>query len=277
MTNLELGSRISAYRQNKNMTQEELANRIGVTPQALSKWERNQSLPDVTLLISLCKVLEIRADCLLGTDSQSITESTDKDTEDKILRHLRSCLPPLELIFSVSLVPAFSNNYVKDFEDVRTRLAKEGILMPLVWIRDEGMLKENQFMILAYRNVLHSEVLCGSAEENYEKIITCLEKTVRDRYADILNKDIVKKLVDNLAVAYPALVENTVPDKISYGFLLDLLKEFLAQGKPICYLPKIIERAESLLQKNPVLSSEQIAIQIAGELETAKSIFEFLS
>lgn len=57
MTNLELGRRISLYRQNKNMTQEELANRIGVTPQALSKWERNQSLPDVSLLISLCNVL----------------------------------------------------------------------------------------------------------------------------------------------------------------------------------------------------------------------------
>ncbi|MDE6914075.1 MAG: helix-turn-helix domain-containing protein [Lachnospiraceae bacterium] len=101
MTNPELGSRISSYRQNKNMTQEELANRIGVTPQALSKWERNQSLPDITLLISLCNILEISADCLLGTDAQKITEGTDKDTEDKILRHLRNCLPPLELIFSV--------------------------------------------------------------------------------------------------------------------------------------------------------------------------------
>lgn len=277
MMNLELGRRISLYRQNKNMTQEELANRIGVTPQALSKWERNQSLPDVTLLISLCKVLEIRADCLLGTDAQSITESTDKDTEDTILHHLRNCLPPLELIFSVSFVPAFSNNYVKDFEDVRTRLAKEGILMPLVWIRDEEMLKDNQFMILAYRNVLHSEVLCGSEEAHYAKMIACLEKTVRNRYADILNKDLVKQLADNLAVAYPALVENTVPGKISYGFLLNLLKEFLAQGKPICYLPKIIERTESLLQENPILSPQQLAVQIAGELETEKSIFEFLS
>lgn len=276
MMKLELGSRISSYRQNKNMTQEELANRIGITPQALSKWERNQSLPDITLLISLCNVLEISADCLLGTDAQKITERTDKDTEDKILRHLRNCLPPLELIFSVSLVPALSKDYVKDFENVRTRLAKEGVLMPLVWIRDEEMLKENQFMILAYRNILYDEVLCGSEEENYKKMIACLEKTVRDRYADILNKDIVKKLVDNLAVAYPALVENTVPDKISHGFLLDILKKFMAQGNSICYLPKIIERAESLLQENPVLSSEQIAIQIAGELVTAKSMLKVM-
>lgn len=79
------------------MTQEELANRIGITPQALSKWERNQSLPDVSLLISLCNVLDVSTDCL----------------------------PPLELIFSVSLVPALFDNYVKDIENVRTRLAGE--------------------------------------------------------------------------------------------------------------------------------------------------------
>ena len=108
-------------------------------------------------------------------------------------------------------------------------------------------------------------------------MIACLEKTVRDRYVDILNKDIVKKLVDNLAVAYPALGENPVPDKISYGFLLDILKKFMAQGNSICYLPKIIERAESLLQENPVLSSEQIAVQIAGDLEATQSILKFLS
>ena len=34
-------SRLSMFRQNKNMTQEELAGRMGVTPQALSKWERD--------------------------------------------------------------------------------------------------------------------------------------------------------------------------------------------------------------------------------------------
>ena len=42
-----IGDKISEYRQNKGLTQEELAGKIGVTPQALSKWERGQSLPDV--------------------------------------------------------------------------------------------------------------------------------------------------------------------------------------------------------------------------------------
>lgn len=42
-----IGIRISQYRQNRNLTQEELAVKIGVTSQAVSKWERGQSLPDI--------------------------------------------------------------------------------------------------------------------------------------------------------------------------------------------------------------------------------------
>ena len=47
MKESNFSSRLSMFRQNKNMTQEELAERMGVTPQALSKWERGQTLPDI--------------------------------------------------------------------------------------------------------------------------------------------------------------------------------------------------------------------------------------
>ena len=63
-------SRLSMFRQNKNMTQEELAGRMGVTPQALSKWERGHSLPDILLLKELCRILEISADDLLGIENR---------------------------------------------------------------------------------------------------------------------------------------------------------------------------------------------------------------
>lgn len=42
-----LGRRIAECRKEKHFTQDELAARLGVTPQALSKWERSQSLPDI--------------------------------------------------------------------------------------------------------------------------------------------------------------------------------------------------------------------------------------
>ncbi len=47
--NLRIGEKIRELRQIKNVTQEELAVYLGLSPQAISKWENGFSLPDVTL------------------------------------------------------------------------------------------------------------------------------------------------------------------------------------------------------------------------------------
>lgn len=51
------GDIICKMRQNKNMTQEEFASRLGVTPQAVSRWERGNSLPDISLIEGICKII----------------------------------------------------------------------------------------------------------------------------------------------------------------------------------------------------------------------------
>lgn len=64
----EFGKNVLILRQNANMTQEEIALRMGVTPQAISKWERGQSLPDISIFTELCRALNVSADTLLGID-----------------------------------------------------------------------------------------------------------------------------------------------------------------------------------------------------------------
>ena len=59
------GAKLAEYRRNKNFTQEELANRLGVTPQALSKWEKGLSSPDIAMVSSICMMLDVSADYLL--------------------------------------------------------------------------------------------------------------------------------------------------------------------------------------------------------------------
>ena len=63
--NETIGNRISKYRKARSMTQEELANALGVSSQAVSKWENDASCPDISLLPQLCRTLGITTDELL--------------------------------------------------------------------------------------------------------------------------------------------------------------------------------------------------------------------
>ena len=90
MMNQTLGSRIAELRRKKNMTQEELAAELGVTPQAVSKWENDLSCPDITLLPQLARLFGVTTDELLGNQNQPETallpEERRKPIKDMILR-----------------------------------------------------------------------------------------------------------------------------------------------------------------------------------------------
>lgn len=68
MDAMTLGKRIADLRKNQNMTQEELSEKLGVSPQAVSKWETGSSCPDITLLPAIAALFGVTIDSLL-TDS----------------------------------------------------------------------------------------------------------------------------------------------------------------------------------------------------------------
>lgn len=63
-----LGNNIRAFRKNKGLTQEELADLLNITPQAVSRWESEVGMPDVSMLIPLAQTLGVSTDALLGYD-----------------------------------------------------------------------------------------------------------------------------------------------------------------------------------------------------------------
>ncbi len=69
--NIETAKRLFEYRKANGFSQEELAEKIGVSRQAISKWERSESSPDTDNLIALANLYGITIDELLnGTDAQ---------------------------------------------------------------------------------------------------------------------------------------------------------------------------------------------------------------
>lgn len=66
---MTLGTQIGLYRRKLNITQEALAQKLGVTNQAVSKWESDQCCPDVMLLPKLADIFGISIDMLFGRET----------------------------------------------------------------------------------------------------------------------------------------------------------------------------------------------------------------
>ena len=69
-----LGTRIAEQRRKMNLTQDQLAEQMGVSSQAVSKWENDLSCPDISLLPSLSDLFGISIDELLRGESQKIVQ-----------------------------------------------------------------------------------------------------------------------------------------------------------------------------------------------------------
>ncbi len=82
---LYLAENLRALRLEKGMTQEELAEMLHVTSQSVSKWERGETYPDITLLPALANVFETGIDSLMGMDKIR-AEKTLYDIHDQAHR-----------------------------------------------------------------------------------------------------------------------------------------------------------------------------------------------
>ena len=87
--NETVGGRIARLRKAKNMTQEALAEQMGVSGQAVSKWENDQSCPDISILSRLARVLGVTTDELLtgeGSEVRLVPTENRKNADELIMR-----------------------------------------------------------------------------------------------------------------------------------------------------------------------------------------------
>ena len=89
---MTIGKRIAALRREKNLKQDDLAQMLEVSPQAVSKWENDQTCPDISLLPNLAKILGVSVDELLSGKQELqpvvtlVPEDQRKDIKDMMLR-----------------------------------------------------------------------------------------------------------------------------------------------------------------------------------------------
>ena len=88
---MTIGKRIAFLRKEKGLTQEELAQHMGISPQAVSKWENDQTCPDISALPKLARLFGVTVDELLeGKEAlpavRMLPPEQRKDIKDMLLR-----------------------------------------------------------------------------------------------------------------------------------------------------------------------------------------------
>lgn len=245
----QVGETIGKMRQNKNMTQEELATRLGVTSQAISRWERGNSLPDISLVKGICEVLSVSANTLFGMETENKGgEHNDLNVDMEIPGNLFA--EPLVLEFGSALIPAVTEGLNTNYlNQCRKELVREtGILIPMVRLRDNVGLDDDEVCILSYDKAIWRGKI-SSQENAYQCMMQQLKATCRENYGTILNKQCVMSLVYCLREQYPGVVEGLVPEKISYLQLKKRLLEVLKEKGNIRDLIHILEEMEEEYEK----------------------------
>lgn len=142
MDGMTLGKRIGILRREQELKQDDLARMLAVSPQAVSKWENDQTCPDIGLLPELARILHVTVDELLSGKQEEqpvvtlVPEEKRKDIKDMMFRvtmdsddgneKIRVNLPLL--LFKVALesgigMPQFSGNAALEKIDWKQILA----------------------------------------------------------------------------------------------------------------------------------------------------------
>ena len=103
---MELGKQIKKYRQEVQLSQEELAERVYVSRQTISNWENDKSYPDVNSLVLLSETFQISLDNLIKGDIEVMKDVIQKEEIEKMNRYGK-IYTILLIATAVSAVPLF--------------------------------------------------------------------------------------------------------------------------------------------------------------------------
>ena len=88
MDQVKIGKFIAVCRKKAKLTQIQLAEKLGITDRAISKWETGKSLPDSSIMLELCSILDITVNDLLSGEVVAM-EKYDKELESKLIELIK--------------------------------------------------------------------------------------------------------------------------------------------------------------------------------------------
>lgn len=263
------GNRLRAVRQERGFTQKQLANLLGVTEQAVSKYERGNSYPDIVMLSGISEILDCSLDYLFQFEP-SRRNLLKQDSIERKAEIRQKLLPDIISVkFSEKLVPIFVEESKQGFphmNQLRQQIARDwGIIIPPIRVMDELSLQEGQFVIGIHGVPVYEEVVEEINENSLSDILGRLKSEIFQNVGRILNNQGIYCLVENLREKYPYVLESAVPEKITYTRLRQVILRLLSDGYTASPLILIIEAMEEHQEVTEVRELAKITEEYMGE------------
>lgn len=127
MDQVKIGRFVAEKRKEQNLTQMQLAEKLGITDRAVSKWETGKSLPDASIMLELCGLLKITVNDLLSGEVVSMNNYNEKNEKillemlkekenaDKRLLSLEIVIGVISLLFLFSMIAIASLIQMQDW------------------------------------------------------------------------------------------------------------------------------------------------------------------
>ena len=115
MDQLKIGKFIAECRKRKNLTQMQLAEKLNITDKAISKWERGVSMPDTSIMLDLCGILEISVNELLNGEEIEMQNNDTKNEQlllemsKELERKGKTIWRAMWVIMTVSIIALFAS------------------------------------------------------------------------------------------------------------------------------------------------------------------------
>ncbi len=121
MDQIKIGKFIAECRKKQNLTQSQLADKLGITDRAVSKWENGRAMPDSSLMLDLCNILNISVNELLSGEVIDM-ESSNKKNEQLLLDMAKDVESKNKIIWTsmwvimgVSMIALFAGIFLAAF------------------------------------------------------------------------------------------------------------------------------------------------------------------
>ena len=120
MDQLKIGKFIAECRKQKNLTQMQLAEKLGITDKAISKWERGIAMPDTSIMLELCDILGISVNELLSGEKISMENNQKNeqlllDMAKELERKNKTIWTSMWAIMVMSMIVLFAGIFIAAF------------------------------------------------------------------------------------------------------------------------------------------------------------------